>query len=125
MSVESSSRLHFSLGWTGAQSDGGVSFKTPRFDGADRPSVRSTKTTSGHDGSGTHENSRLAFSSLRGHSSIKDSSLVPRRSRSTSEGDRDFSLGHSILSKVIFHSLPASFSFGLQMIVFILSFGLG
>ena len=104
MCSESSSELHSSE-QTGSQHNGGVSSRTPSSDGVDRLFMPST---SGHDDSGTHENSLLGFSSLRGQSSIKDSSSVPRRSRSPSVGDRNFSLGHSRLSQVVFHSLQAS-----------------
>ena len=78
MCSESSSKLYYSSGQTGGRSDGGVSSRTPRSDGTDGPSMRST---SGHGDSGTHENSLLGFSSHRKHSPIKDSSSVLQRSR--------------------------------------------
>ena len=58
--------------------DGGVSSRTPRSDGVYGPSLLST---TGQDDSGTCESSCLSSSSLRGHSSIKDSSSVPWQSR--------------------------------------------
>ena len=50
MCSESSFRLNFTSGRMGGQSDGGVSSRTPRSDGADGPSLLSTI---GQDGSGT------------------------------------------------------------------------
>ena len=91
MCSESSFRLHSSSGRKGGQSDGGVSSRTPRSDGADGPSIQSI---SGHDDLGTHEDFLLGFSSHREHSFIKDSGSVLQWPRSPPVGERESSLGH-------------------------------
>ena len=120
MCSESSFRLHSSSGQKGGQSDGGVSSRTPRSDGADGPSMQSI---SGHDDLGTHEDFLLGFSSHREHSykgqwfGASAASLAPC-------GRKGVFLRALKIIKSFFCSLQVS-SFGLQMILFTPSLGPG